>query len=314
MNTKVKAYLAYAYIAIIWGTTYFGIRVAVQALPPFFMAATRQLIAFIILAFIAIAIKKKANLSIKNLSRQALIGFLMITIGNGVVSYAERSIPSGVAALICSLMPIAVVFINLGLGNRERLNGRILWGLLLGLTGVALIFRNDLAALQNPHYLLGILGTLMATIAWAGGNVLTKKWNDQTNPMFDAALQLGFGGMFLMLGSPLLEDYQAAHWGSSSAWFALAYLCIFGSVIAFTAYRYALAHLPVSFVTSYAYINPMIAVIIGYFAGENLGPWTMLSFIAIISGVALVNYGHHKQRKHFPLPSEAQTATIPNTE
>lgn len=278
------------------------------------MAAIRQLLAFGILGLIAYSIKRAANLSFKNLRRQALIGFLMITIGNGVVSYAERSIPSGVAALICSLMPIAVVLINLAVGNNERMNWRILWGLLLGLAGVALIFRNDLSSLRNTHYLIGIFGTLVATFAWAGGSMLTKKWNDKTNPMFDAALQLGFGGLFLMLASPLLEDYHTAHWHSTTALLAVAYLSIFGSVIAFSAYRYALAHLPVSLVTSYAYINPMIAVIIGYFAGENLGPWTLLSFFAIIGGVALVSYGHHKKHNQIPTQIAAQTATIRNQE
>jgi drug/metabolite transporter (DMT)-like permease len=298
VNPKAQAYAAYVYVAIIWGTTYYAIRIAVLDFPPFLMAAVRQLAAFVLIAFIALALKGRPDLSRQNLLRHALIGFLMITVGNGIVSAAERVIPSGVAALICSIMPIAVVLLNLMGGRSERLGWRIVLGLLLGLVGVALIFRNDLAALHNPHYLAGILLTLVGTVAWAGGSILSKKWKGASNPMFDAALQVGFGGLFLLLFSPAVDNYRVANWHSGPALTALIYLIIFGSVIAFTAYRYALAHLPVGLVTSYAYINPLVAVILGYFTGEKVSGWTLLSFIAIISGVALVNRGYYLRQRN----------------
>lgn len=297
MNAKARAYAAYAYVAIIWGTTYYAIRVAVLDFPPFLMAGVRQLAAFVLIALIALALKGRPDLSRQNLLRHALIGFLMITVGNGIVSAAERVIPSGVAALICSMMPIAVVLLNLLGGRGERMGWRVSLGLFLGFAGVALIFRNDLAALHNPHYLIGILGTLLGTFAWAGGSILSKKWNGSVNPMFDAALQVGFGGLFLLLLSLLADDYHAARWHSGEALLALIYLIVFGSVIAFTAYRYALANLPVGLVTSYAYINPLVAVMLGYFVGEKVSGWTLLSFVAIISGVALVNRGYQLRQR-----------------
>lgn len=297
MSTKTKAYLAYAYVAIIWGTTYFAIRVAVLHLPPLLMAGIRQAISAFIIAGIALSLNKQVNFSKQNLLRNAIIGFLMIAVGNGVVSAAERVIPSGVAALVCSMMPISVVILNLLFSKAEKPDWRIGLGMALGFTGVALIFRNDLAALKAPRYLIGIVATLIATFGWGGGSILSKKWGNAVNPMLDAGVQVGFGGIFLLLASPLLDDYAIADWHNADALWALGYLIIFGSVIAFTAYRYALKHLPVGFVTSYAYINPLVAVIIGFFANEVVTGWTVLSFVFIIAGVAIVNSSYQRRRK-----------------
>jgi drug/metabolite transporter (DMT)-like permease len=313
VSTKSKAYLAYACVAIIWGTTYFAIRVAVLHYPPFLMAGIRQVASFFLIAVIALSFNRRINLSRQNLLRNAIIGFLMITVGNGVVSAAERVIPSGIAALVCSMMPISVVILNLLFSRAERPDWFIGLGMLLGFAGVALIFRNDLTALNNPEYLVGIFATLLATFGWGGGSILSKQWSNAVNPMFDAGIQVGFGGVFLLLFSPLMDSYTAVEWGNADALWALAYLIVFGSVLAFTAYRYALKHLPVGFVTSYAYINPLVAVIIGFFAGEVVTGWTILSFIAIITGVAIVNTGYQR-RKRVAARNILQPAALPEFE
>ncbi len=307
VSTSTKAYLAYAYIAVIWGTTYLAIRVGVDHYPPFLMAGVRQIISFLIIAAIALSISKRVNLSKRHLLRNAIIGFLMITIGNGVVSYAEKVIPSNVASLVCSMMPISVVILNILFAKSERPTGLILSGMLLGFIGVALIFRNDIAALSNPQYLIGVVATLLATFGWGGGSILSKKWGDRTNPIMDAGIQVGFGGLFLILLSPLVDNFAAADYRNSTAFWSLLYLILFGSVGAFTAYRYALKHLPVGYVTSYAYINPLIAILIGYFWGEPMSAWTVISAAAIIAGVAIVNTGYARQRRlaaqsELPLP------------
>lgn len=296
MNKRTLAYLAYAYIAIIWGTTYFAIRVAVLHYPPFLMAGVRQIISCVLMLMIGLGVSRNVDLSRSHILRNATIGFLMITIGNGVVSWAEQIIPSGVAALICSMMPISVVILNLIFGSNERPNLLIAIGMILGFGGVALIFRNDLNSLGNSAYLFGIMATLLATFGWGGGSILSKKWANSTNPIFDAGMQVGFGGLFLVLFSPLVDNYKMAEWHNTDALLALLYLIVFGSVFAFTAYRHALKELPVGFVTSYAYINPLIAVIIGFFAGELVTLWTVFSFIAIITGVFLVSKGYKQQK------------------
>jgi drug/metabolite transporter (DMT)-like permease len=297
ISNKTKAYLAYAYIAIIWGTTYLGIRVAVEHYPAFLMAGVRQLVSAIIMCVIAFAINRNMNLDKRNILQNAIIGFLMISVGNGVVSWAEIYVPSGVAALVCSTMPISVVCINLLASKREKLNVLIVAGMLMGFGGVALIFKNDVAALTDHRYLFGVFALLLATFGWGGGSVLSKRWGNKTNPMFDSGMQLFFGGVFLLLTSPLVDDYSTADWYNTDALMALIYLIVFGSIIAFTVYRYALKELPVGFVTSYAYINPLVAVILGALVGEPTSAWTGVSFIAVIAGVFLVNKGYQRRKR-----------------
>jgi drug/metabolite transporter (DMT)-like permease len=296
-NSKTRAYLSYVFIALVWGTTYLGIKVAVAHYPPFLMAGVRQVVSAGIMLAIAWGMNRDVNLERRNILQNAIIGFLMISVGNGVVSWAEKFVPSGVAALVCSTMPISVVAINLAIHREERLNASILVGMLLGFGGVALIFKNDVAALADPTYLAGILALLAATIGWGSGSILSKRWGTRTNPMFDSGMQVLFGGLFLLVTSPLADDYGKADWYNVEAFWALLYLIIFGSVIAFTAYRYALKTLPVGFVTSYAYINPLVAVLLGYLVGEPTSAWTALSFLAIITGVFIVNRGYRQQQR-----------------
>jgi drug/metabolite transporter (DMT)-like permease len=299
-STRSKAYLAWLYIAIIWGTTYYASRVAVREIPPFLMAGTRQVTACVIMMLIAFTLHSKANLSRQNILHNAIIGFLMICIGNGIVTAAVKVIPSSVAALVCSMTPIGVVILNVAFFKAERPGPKVLLGMLLGFAGVAIIFRNDLAALSNPTYLIGIITTLFGTFGWAAGSILSRRWADSTNPMFDAGMQVGFGGLFLLLSSAIAEDHSHVQFVAGPSLWAMGYLIVFGSVLAFTLYRFALKNLPVGFVTSYAYVNPMIAVIIGIFTDEVVSVWTGLSFIAIIGGVLLVNSGYNTKRSSTP--------------
>lgn len=292
VQNKRLAYFCYAFIAIVWGTTYLGIKIAIEVYPPFLMAGARQVVAaLLMIPLLAIGARKPIKFSGKMLLQNALIGFLMITVGNGVVSWAETTVPSGVAALVCSAMPISVVLLSLFSGTRDRIKPVTLLGMLLGFAGVAVIFRTDVAALANPQYLLGILALLMATFGWGGGSLLMKRWGNSENPTLDVMLQIFFGGLIMLLLSPTFEHYSGIHWWNPRALLAWAYLVVFGSMGAMLAYKYALKHLPVSFVTSYAYINPLIAVLLGAFFGEPLNVWTAGSFLLIAGGVALVNKG-----------------------
>lgn len=294
MKGNTKAYLAWLFVCIVWGTTYLGIKVAVLAYPPFAFAATRQIVSGLIIAAVALGMSRQVDLSRKNLLHQMLVGFLMITLGNGVVSWAEKYVPSGVAALICSMMPIGGVIINLAISKEERINGIIGLGMLLGFGGVALIFKNNVSDLGDPRYLAGIGGLLCATFSWALGSIINKRRPGKINPVFNSGLQLLFGGLFLAIVSPFADDYSQADLANKEAFWALMYLIVFGSVLAYTAYMYALKELPVGLVMIYAYINPLVAVIVGYFWGEPLSIWTGLSFVTIISGVFIVNQGYKR--------------------
>ncbi|MBA3829223.1 MAG: EamA family transporter [Taibaiella sp.] len=299
MTKQTKAYIALLFVCIVWGTTYLALRIGVQHYPAFLFAGIRQTIAGIILGGIALIVNKKVDLSLKNILHQLLVGFLLLTIGNGMVTWGERFVTSGVAALICSMMPIFAVSFNLLSSRSERFNSSIIAGMVLGICGVGLIFKNDIADLTNGNYLLGMGAILLATCSWALGSVLNKRKKVSVNPMFNSAMQLFFGGIIMLAGSPLIDDYTNMQLGNKDAIAALVYLIIFGSVLAYSAYMYVLNALPMGIATIYAYINPLVAVLLGYLIlKEPLTVYTLLAFITIIAGVYLVNKGYRKQHKN----------------
>ncbi len=298
MSVTTKAYLALIFICIVWGTTYLALRVGVMYYPPFLFAGVRQVVSGVILAAAALLINKKKDFSRANILKQMLVGFLMLTLGNGCVTWGEKTVESGVAALICSLMPMVAVMINLGMNKTEKLNWTIALGLFLGLLGVGLIFRQSVEALSNPQYLLGILALLVATSSWALGSIINKKNVNPVNPILNSGMQLFFGGLFMLLISPVVDNPLPDNLWQKQGVYALIYLIIFGSVLAYAAYMFILSKLPVGVATIYAYVNPLVAVVLGYFLmSEPLNAYTALAFISIATGVYVVNKGYQKLNK-----------------
>ena len=312
MAKHTKAYLALIFICIVWGTTYLAIRVGVLHYPAAFLfAGVRQTISGIILILVALLINRNKDISGKNILRQMLVGFLMLTIGNGGVTWGEKTVPSGIAALICSIMPIFAVLFNLISSKKERFNPMIGLGLLCGTIGVGLIFRHSIADLSNTTYLGGIFAIMLATSAWACGSIVNKKNVNPVNPFFNSGLQLLFGGLFMLMLSPEIDDLRHIDPWNREGLIALVYLIIFGSVLAYAAYMYALSKLPVGIVTLYAYINPLVAVMLGYFIlNEELSIYTGLAFVAIIGSVFMVNNGYRQQHKETLRKIENETADV----
>lgn len=297
MSRVTKAYIAVIFLSIAWGTTYLAIRIGVMHYPAFLFAGIRQVVSAVLMAAIGLLMYKKADLSWPTMKQNIITGFLLIAIGNGIVSYAQKFIPSGVAALICSMMPLNAVLLNIFLAKHEKINAVIVSGLALAMVGVALIFRDNLADLANPAYFWGIIAIYIGTISWAYGSIRNSKAKSVKNPVFNAAMQLLVGGIFLLGFSPLIDSYDNFEPFQPDAMWAMVYLVIIGSLIAYTAYMYALKVLPVGVVTLYAYVNPLVAVILGYFIlGEKLTWFTGLSLVAIVSGVYIVNAGYKKQK------------------
>lgn len=297
MNRTTKAYLAIIFLSIAWGTTYLAIRIAVAHYPAFLFAGLRQVIAGLLMGIFALLVYRKADISWQVVKMNLLIGFFMISVGNGIVSYAEKTVPSGVAALICSMMPLNAVMLNILMNKGEKINATIVGGLMLALCGVALIFRDNLSDLSNPVYFGGIIAIFIGTASWAFGSIKSRVLMGVKNPIFNAAMQLFFGGFFLLVLSPTVDSYENFEPFQPDALKAMAYLILVGSFLAFTAYMFALKVLPVGIVTLYAYVNPLVAVILGYFIlDERLTWFTALAFATIVSGVYLVNAGYRKQK------------------
>jgi drug/metabolite transporter (DMT)-like permease len=291
------AYFCLAGICLIWGTTFLVMRIGVMQFPPFLFAALRQIPAGLLLCGFLILAKSEKLPSLNELRIHAFRGFLMITCGNGLVSWAEVLVPSGLAAIICSTMPVVVILINLTINRTEFPNWIIVLGVLIGLCGILLVFSEYLSEFANPGYRLGILFIFVATIAWAVGSVLTKQRANKSNPFFNAGMQMLFGGLFCLPLSFAFDDLSNVI-VSSEVVYALLYLSLIGSIAAFSMYAYTLAKLPITIASLYSYVNPLVAVVLGWLVlSEKLNMKIGLAFLITVLGIYLVSYGYQRQQK-----------------
>jgi len=291
------AYFCLAGICIIWGTTFLVMRIGVLQFPPFLFAACRQICAGLLLAGFLFVFKREKFPSWNVLRIQAFRGFLLITCGNGLVSWAEVFVPSGLAAIICSTMPVMVILINLTVNRAEVPNWIIALGVVIGLSGIMLVFSEYLADFSNPDYRTGILLIFIATLTWAIGSMLTKRKNYDTNPFLNAGMQMLFGGLFCLPFSFVYDDLSQVVFSNEVMW-ALSYLIVVGSVAAFSMYTFVLANLPMTIASLYAYINPLVAVVLGWLVlSEKLNLKIGLAFLITVLGIYLVNFGYQRQQR-----------------
>ncbi len=286
------AYIALGAVCIIWGTTYLALRIAVLHFPPFLFTGIRQITAGLLLLGFLFAFMKTAWPAKEHIIRQAIGGFFLISLGNGLVAWSEMHIPSGIAAIICSLMPMVVILINLSINREEKPTLPIILGVAIGLTGIIIIFGEHVGEFSNIKYLMGILMTLAAILSWAAGSIWIKKHNSNSNPFLNAGLQMFFGGLFVLPFSFLFDDLSAVSWSPEAAW-SMLYLIIFGSIIAYASYSYALRKLPMTIVSLYAYVNPLVAVLLGWMVlDEKLNTKIGIAILITVAGIYIVNRGY----------------------
>jgi len=285
-------YIALSAICLIWGTTYLVLRIAVLHFPPFLFVTIRQVLAGSLLVGFMLLSGKAVWPDRANLVRQAVAGFFMLTLGNGLVAWAEVVIPSGVAAILCSLMPMVVILINLGINKDERPTVAIVTGVLLGLAGITMIFGEHLADFAKTEYQLGILVIFIAVLSWAGGSVWLKRKGNDGNAFLNAGLQMFFGGIWLIPCSLIFDDFSRVSW-SVEAFYSMIYLVLVGSIVAYACYSYVLRKLPMTIVSLYAYVNPIVAVILGWIVlGEKLNLKIGIAILITVAGIYIVNRGY----------------------
>jgi drug/metabolite transporter (DMT)-like permease len=286
-----KAYLALAAVCFFWGTTYLGIRMALESLPPLLLVGLRYTISGT--ALLLVAYFAKAHLpSGKELFYTALYGVIIIGIGNGCLAFAEVWIPSGLAALFITTSPFWMVGMEALIPGGERLHAPTLLGMLVGLLGTSLLVApNAIQQGWNGPSLKGFLVLQFGCCGWAFGSILQRRHATTAHPVVSGAVQQLATGL-VFLGPAWLTKTQPVHWTPRSIG-AVIYLVTFGSVIGYSAYLYALDKLPVSVVSTYNYINPVVAILLGWlFYREQIGIRELLSMLIIFTGVALVKrYG-----------------------
>ena len=289
-----KAYLAWIAVCIIWGTTYLAIRIGVEDIPPMLFAGLRWVIAGSIFILILKATGKSLPKK-ENLKHIAVMGIAMLGFGNGLVVVGEQWISSGLAALLITTVPFWIVGMESVLPTGPKLNYKIILGLIVGLLGVTFIFGSDWDDLFKIEYLLGVLSIFGAVVAWSFGSVYSKYKKVGVHPLMSASVQMLFAGTLqLILGFILGEQNSISY--TEDGLLSLAYLIVVGSIFGYGSYIYAIEHLPLSLVSTYAYVNPIIAVFLGWFVlNEKLDLLIVIGAIVIIGGVILVKQGTQKR-------------------
>jgi len=284
-----SAYVAWIAVCIIWGTTYLGIRIALEAVPPALMGGIRWTIAGMMLA--AFALARGQQLPGPALwPSLALQGLLMIGCGNGFVNWAEQHVPSGLAAVTLATSPFWMSGVEALRADGERLSRGALAGLILGFSGILVLVWPDLrlgdaAGLQ---FTLGVIALQVACLGWAIGSSYSKRHPHGSSVFADTAVQMLLGGLMMLLAGTLLGEWPRVHLEGRGLW-ALGYLVFIGSIGGFVSYIYALQHLPVATVSLYAYANPLIAVALGALVlGEPFSMRTVVSMAIVFAGMGLV--------------------------
>ena len=298
--SRAKVILAFAAVYIIWGSTYLGIRFAIETLPPFLMAGARFSLAGAIMFAWAKFHGDKGGWSWAQWRRALLVGTLLLLFGNGGVTWAERYIASGLVALLVATEPVWVVVLNWAISH-QRPNWKVLLGVLIGLVGVGLLVGGGLnqGGDVSAMSLVGAAGVLLAAFGWATGSVYASRRPISTTTSLASGMQMISGGALLLLLGLVTGDFQRfdfarVSWTSLIAFF---YLAIFGALVGFTAYGWLLRNVSTARAATYAYVNPAVAVFLGWLlASEPLTLRMLVAAAVIVGSVALITtYGsEHK--------------------
>jgi drug/metabolite transporter (DMT)-like permease len=286
-RANIKAYAAWIAVCFFWGTTYLAIRVAVDSYPPAFMAGVRFVLAgFILFAFLIL--RGSPLPGKRDLIDTAVVGITLLTVANGLVVWSEQWVPSSLAALIVATLPFWIVGIEAVLPEGERITVRKILGILIGFAGLLLLLSPDLQGAVDRDYLKGVFGLLLAPLSWAAGSIYSKYRRAKVNPLMAASLHMLIGGLVLLLiGWAFNEHANLVYDRRGLA--AVLYLIVFGSIVGYVCFVYALDKLPSSTVSLYAYINPIIAVMLGkMILNERMDLAVIMGSGVIFLGVFLV--------------------------
>jgi drug/metabolite transporter (DMT)-like permease len=311
-----NAYIAWAAICFIWGTTYLGIKISLETIPPFLIGGLRFATAGLVLAIVR-RLQGKSMPNARGLFHAFVAGVLLLGFGNGGVVYGEQFTPSGLAAVLVAAVPFWMVGVEAMLPTGERLTRRSVLGLLIGFAGIVMLVWPDLhfSADHNSNaawgFAIGVLALQLACFGWALGSSYSRRHRATGDDLITtSAFQMFFGGAtMLVLGTVTGEwNHFAVNPRTGSA---LLYLFTVGSLIGFVAYIYALGHLSTSFVSLYAYVNPVVAVILGTLILDEPFGWRLIAAIGIIlGGMAVVTRkGTGGARNPAPSPSPSPSSS-----
>ncbi|MEY9872379.1 drug/metabolite transporter (DMT)-like permease [Streptacidiphilus sp. MAP12-33] len=275
-----------AIVYVVWGSTYLAIRIVVETIPPFFSAGLRFLVAGLLLAGLVAWRSGPAALRIdrRRLASAVLVGLLLLVGGNGLVVLAETRIPSGLAALLVASVPLWVIVLRSLFGDRPR--AATFGGVLLGFSGLAVL---TLPGASGGVRLTGIALVLTAALLWSVGSFLSSRLPMPESAFTASAYEMLAGGVGDLLLSLVRHEHVRFGAISTNSWLALAYLVVFGSIVAFSAFAWLLQNAPLSLVATYAYVNPVVAVALGWLILSEPVTWSIaIGGAVVVAGVFLV--------------------------
>jgi drug/metabolite transporter (DMT)-like permease len=303
VTDRTKAYLAWGAVCFFWGTTYLAIRIGVGVLPPGLFAGLRFITAGTLL--LGYLLSRGARLpGGHELFDLAVVGIALLTVANGTVVWAEQWVPSGLTALIVATLPFWIVGIESAVPRGVRMNALKAGGILIGFAGLVVLLWPEVRGSVAGAYTKGIAAVFIAPLSWGAGSIYAKYRKVEAPPLMAAAFQMLFGGAVLTFIGAVNGEF--ARFTEPRGIAAMGYLIAFGSIVGYGSYIYSLSNLPAALVSTYAYINPIIAVILGWAILDERLDWLLgLAASLILSGVVLVQLGARRQ--------ELALKTLPNS-
>jgi drug/metabolite transporter (DMT)-like permease len=292
--------VAFAIVYIVWGSTYFFIHKALDGFPPFFIGTFRFITAGLLMMAWAI-IQGENVFQFKNIKPAIITGLLLLFVGNGVVIWVEQFLPSAMVAIMVSSSPLWFVLLDKPKWNENLTNKSTIIGLLIGFAGVILLFServmSTFTSLNSGRDLFAMLLVIIGSMTWAGGSLYSKYTSNQNSAVVNSTWQMLSAGIAFLPASILSGEFNRLDLAAvpSDSWFAIIYLIIFGSIIGFSAYVWLLKNQPATKVSTYAYVNPVVAVLLGiFFAGESISAIQIMGLVVILLSVLLINLRQYR--------------------
>lgn len=303
---EAKVITAYIAVCILWGSTYLAIRIGVSAFPPELFAGIRFLLAGALMLVYAYSKRQKFPETFTDVRRQAVVGLFLLLGGNGIVVFAEQWVYSGVASLLLAIVPLFNAILELLLPNGPRLGAKGWIGLLLGFSGVAflVLFDSGTKAIDVS----GVLLLMLAAFFWSAGSVYSQRFKPSGSTVMNIGIQMLSGGIGLTIVGLFMGEAARVHLTAKGLG-AMAYLIVFGSILGYSSYIYVLQRWPASKAGTYAYVNPVVGVILGaLILGEPISSNVIISSVIILGGVLLVQMS--KTRRKGEVKIEARSREI----
>jgi drug/metabolite transporter (DMT)-like permease len=285
-----KTLLAFGIIYFVWGSTFLAIRVGVREVPPLILAAIRFFAAGVVLYGFMIA-RGERSPSWRQWRSASVLGIIIFVFDYGLLFWAEQRVPSGIAAVMLATIPVFMALSEIIFLRTQRLTARLALALLIGIGGVAVLMSRSLSLGGAPIDSLGAVALIFASMSWSVAAAFTRKLPLPPSKVMSSGAQMLAGGVFLAIAAGALGEFRNFHPSNVSrgAWLSLLYLIVAGSIIGFTAYVWLIHHESPTKVGTYAYVNPIVAVVVGYFlGGEALGPRTILGTLFVLISVVVI--------------------------